>query len=195
VDQFLPTLAGRLKHLDFGFECIVMPKETASPLAVLVIEDEPLIRWTLSETLSAAGHTVVEAPDGANGLREAMTAAPVFDVIFLDFRLPDSNDFRLLTAIRTWAPRSAVVLMTASGTPDMVAEAYRLGVYRILNKPFDLVEVPNMVAAASAASRTIGGSVHGSSRHQCVPVSVPVGLGRDGNAAGTVDLRDLPALR
>jgi DNA-binding NtrC family response regulator len=113
----------------------------------------------------------------------------------LDFRLPDSNDFTLLTAIRTWAPQSAVVLMTASGTPELVAEAHRMGVYRVLNKPFDLVDVHNVVAAVSAASKTLGGNLHGSTRHQRVPVSVSMDLDRLRNEDGTVDLRGLPALR
>jgi DNA-binding NtrC family response regulator len=166
-----------------------------TPLSVLVIDDEPLIRWALSDALCEAGHAVIDAPDGAGGLRAVMTAAQAFDVVFLDFRLPDSNDFALLTAIRTWAPRSAVVLMTASGTPEMVAEAYRMGAYRVLIKPFDLVEVHNVAAAVSAASGTTGGSFHGSTRHQCVPVSVSMDLGRLRNEDGTVDLRGLPALR
>jgi DNA-binding NtrC family response regulator len=117
-----------------------------------------------------------------------------FDVVFLDFRLPDANDFTLLTAIRTWAPRSAVVLTTASGMPEIVAEALRLGVYRVLDKPFDPVEVHNVLAAVSAASWT-GGNLNGSSRHQRVPVSVPMDLGRLRNESGTMELRSLPALR
>jgi DNA-binding NtrC family response regulator len=171
-----------------------MSKEFTS-LAVLVIDDEPLIRCALSEALSEAGHAVVDAPDGAAGLRAVMTAPQAFDVVFLDLRLPDSNHFTLLTAIRTWASRSAVMLMTASGTPEMVAEAYRLGVFRVLNKPFDLVEVHDVVAAVSAASRTLGGNFHGSTRHQRVPVSVSMDLNRLRNEAGTVDLRGLPSLR
>ena len=171
-----------------------MPKEF-TPLTVLVIDDEPLIRWALSDALCEAGHAVVDAPDGAEGLRAVMTAPHAFDVVFLDFRLPDSNDFTLLTAIRTWAPRSAVVLMTASRTPELVAEAYLMGVCRVLNKPFDLVDAHKVVAAVSAASGTLGGNVHGSTRHQCVPVSVSMDLGRLRNEDGTVDLRGLPPLR
>jgi CheY-like chemotaxis protein len=141
-----------------------MPTESAS-LTVLVIDDEPLIRWALSEALAQAGHTVVEAPDGNGGLRAVMTAPCPFDV-FLDFRLPDSNDFRLLHAIRTWAPRSAVVLMTASGTPELVVDAYRLGAYKVLDKPFDI--------ARGAERRVCGrftgprGEFYGSTRHQAV---------------------------
>src|SRR5678815_802075 len=130
-----------------------MPTESAS-LTVLVIDDEPLIRWALSEALAQAGHTVVEAPDGTGGLRAVMTAPCPFDV-FLDFRLPDSNDFRLLHAIRTWAPRSAVVLMTASGTPELVVDAYRLGAYKVLDKPFDIAAVQNVVSAAASRAQEV----------------------------------------
>jgi DNA-binding NtrC family response regulator len=105
-----------------------MSKEFTS-LAALVIDDEPLIRWALSEALAEAGHAVLSAPDGAGGLLAVMRAPQAFDFVFLD------------------TPQSAVVLMTASGTKEMVAEAYRLGVYRVLNKPFDLAEVHNVVAA------------------------------------------------
>ena len=71
-----------------------------------------------------------------------------FDVIFVDWRHPDSNENPLLAAIREWAPRSAVVLMTSSHT-DVVTEAYRFGVHQLLCKPFDIDDVQNIVAAAS----------------------------------------------
>ena len=164
------------------------------PLTILVIDDESLIRWALSEALSDAGHAVVEASDAAGGLRAVMAAEHPFDVIFLDFRLPDSDDFTLLTAIRTRAPGSAVVLMTASGTPEMFSEAYRLGVAQVLTKPFDLVDVHTVVAAVSVAARTFGGTGHGSSCHHCVSVSVPMDLNRLGTEARAVDLCGLPAL-
>ncbi len=169
-----------------------MPKEF-TPRAVLVIDDEPLIRWAVSEGLSQAGHEVVTASDGDGGLRAVATAQRPFDVIFLDFWLPDSNDLLLLTAIRTWAPRSAVVLMTASHTPDVVTEAYRLGVYRVLNKPFDIADVQNIVVAASTVSRNMRGDFHGSTRRHRVSVSVSMDPTWDGNATGTVDIRDLSA--
>lgn len=93
-----------------------MPKEF-TPLAVLVIDDEPLIRWALSDALCEAGHAVVDAPDGAEGLRAVMTAPHAFDVVFLDFRLPDSNDFTLLTAI------SDLGASERSGADDRVRNA------------------------------------------------------------------------
>ena len=60
-------------------------------LRVLVVDDEPLIRWSLSETLEQSGHAVVEAGDAEGALR-ALSAGRPFDVVLLDYRLPDSND-------------------------------------------------------------------------------------------------------
>jgi len=170
-----------------------MPTET-TPLTVLLIDDDALIRWAVSETLSDAGHVVAEAPDSAEGLRAVVGTARPFDVIVLDFPLPDSNDFTLLAAIRTWAPGSAVVLTTGSATPEMVTDAHRFGVYRVLGKPFDLAELQNVVTAVSDASRSLRGDVDGSTRCQRVPVSVSMDSNRNGNATGTMDVRDLPAL-
>jgi CheY-like chemotaxis protein len=77
-------------------------------LRVLVVDDEPLIRWSLSETLSEDGHVVSEAGDGESALR-ALTASPLsFDVVLLDYHLPDSHDLALLSTIRQVAPRTAV---------------------------------------------------------------------------------------
>ena len=56
-------------------------------LRVLVVDDEPLIRWSIAETLGAAGHQVTEAQDAASALR-ALADAPSTDLVLLDFRLP-----------------------------------------------------------------------------------------------------------
>ena len=113
-------------------------------MRVLVVDDEPLIRWSIAETLGAAGHEVCEAQDAA-GAVQALTKTPTPDVVLLDFRLPDSNDLGLLARIRDLAPTSAVVLMTAFGTPDVTAGALELGVCRVLNKPFDMHELENII--------------------------------------------------
>ena len=119
-------------------------------LRVLVVDDEPLIRWSLSETLEQAGHAVVEAGDAASALR-ALTAGEPFDVVLLDYRLPDSNDLNLLATIRKLTPASAVIMMTAFGTPEVLTGALQLGAYRVIPKPFEVHEVAALVAQAHAA--------------------------------------------
>lgn len=122
-------------------------------LTVLVVDDEALIRWALAEVLRQRGHTVIEATS-ADGARNAMSqASGLIDVVLLDYRLPDSNDLHLLEEIRRRLPRSAVVLMTAFGTPEMVQGALDLGVYCVLNKPFDMHGVEGLITEAHRASR------------------------------------------
>ncbi len=116
-------------------------------LRVLVVDDEPLIRWSLSEVLAESGHSVTEAADGASAVR-ALTGDGPFDVVLLDYRLPDSNDLNLLLTIRRQAPQSAVIMMTAYGTAEMMSDALALGVYRVVAKPF---EVHDLVALISQA--------------------------------------------
>jgi DNA-binding NtrC family response regulator len=118
---------------------------------VLVVEHELLIRWSLAEALTAAGMTVQQAEDGRSAI--AMLAAdqrPGVDVVVLDYRLPDSDGLRLLGAIRHLAPSSQVILMTAFGTPEIVDGARALGVFRIVDKPFDLGAMAALVVDASA---------------------------------------------
>ena len=115
---------------------------------VLVVDDEPLIRWCIAETLSAAGFGITEAQDGASALR-ALADMPEPDVILLDLRLPDSSDLGLLKKIRSVAPAAAVIIMTAFGTPELVAEAKAMGA-SVLNKPFELDELKRLVLGREA---------------------------------------------
>jgi len=113
-------------------------------LHVLVVDDEPLIRWSIAETLGAAGHQVTEAQDAASALK-ALADAQAPDLVLLDFRLPDSNDLGLLAEIRRIAPAATVIMMTAFGTPDVTAGALKLGASRVLNKPFNMQDLEGIV--------------------------------------------------
>jgi len=119
----------------------------AGSLRVLIVEDETLIRWAVAETLTEAGHTVLEAKDAATALHLLDTSEPI-DVVLLDFRLPDSDDLSLVEWIRRRTSSSAIVMMTAFGTPQMTADAKRLGVYEIIAKPFDVGAIEELLAQA-----------------------------------------------
>jgi DNA-binding NtrC family response regulator len=120
-------------------------------LRVLVVDDEPLIRWALSETLAASGHTVTEAADGAAARRAVRDESHRPDVVLLDYRLPDSNDLGLLALIRREAPAAQVILMTAHRTPELAEGALDLGAYRVVSKPFEVDELAALVSEAHAS--------------------------------------------
>jgi DNA-binding NtrC family response regulator len=126
---------------------------TSKPLRILIVDDEALIRWSLCEILAREGHTVVQAVS-ASSAREVMDdAGQPIDVVLLDYRLPDSNDLKLLEEVRRRRPESAVVLMTAYGGPDVVQGALDRGAYCVVDKPFDMHEVEPLVRNAYQAMR------------------------------------------
>jgi DNA-binding NtrC family response regulator len=127
-------------------------KNPAAP-RVLVVDDEPLIRWSVSETLVDHGYEVVETGD-ARGARSAVKDAvdQSFDVVLLDYRLPDSDDLGLLASIRTLSPRAQVILMTAFGKPEVVRGALDLGAFRVISKPFEMQAIADLVAQAYGAT-------------------------------------------
>ncbi len=122
-----------------------------APLHVLIVDDEPLIRWCLAETLADAGHSVAEAGDGETAVRLVTNDREFFDVVVLDYRLPDSMDLDLLASIRRAAPKSAVIMMTAYGNPALAAGALELGAYRVVPKPFEVRDMADLVVQAHAS--------------------------------------------
>ena len=123
-------------------------------LRVLVVEDEALIRWSIAETLAHGGHTVLEAGSASMAVRALENTPDPVDVVLLDYRLPDSNDLGLLADIRRRVPESAVVMMTAYGTPEVTRGALELGAYRVVNKPFDMHGLESLVLEADRSRPT-----------------------------------------
>ncbi|MEO8257022.1 MAG: response regulator [Acidobacteriota bacterium] len=125
----------------------------SSPLRILVVDDEPLIRWSLAETLADGGHLVSEAGDGSAALRVLTDGDGPYDVVLLDYHLPDSHDLGLLSQIRRVTPKAAVIMMTAFGTPEMCEAALQIGAYRVVTKPFEVEDIADLVLEAYAAVR------------------------------------------
>lgn len=135
-------------------EIFPVSAEKSPGLRVLVVDDEPLIRWSLAETLTDMGHVAVEAGDGASAIL-ALDESDPFDAVVLDYRLPDSNDLNLLATIRQRAPQAAVVMMTAFGTPEVTSGAISLGAYRVVSKPFEMHDMATLVLQATQFTRSL----------------------------------------
>jgi DNA-binding NtrC family response regulator len=118
---------------------------------ILVVDDEPLIRWAVREGLESAGYTVLEAGSAREALA-SIDAGPCVDIALLDIRLPDSDDLGLLRRVRRDAPACRVIMMTAHGTPELLAQAITEGAFGTLSKPFDMGGMIDMVRAAEQAA-------------------------------------------
>ena len=124
------------------------------PRTVLVVDDEALIRWSLSEGLSDAGWTVRQAATGA----EARSAVRALEgqpfVLLLDLRLPDVSDLSLIRELRVARPDVPMIVMTAHGSDDDAAQALMSGVFSFVGKPFDVGEIVSLVDAAARHARS-----------------------------------------
>jgi DNA-binding NtrC family response regulator len=126
-------------------------RELFAMQTILVVDDEPLIRWAIREVLEDAGYAVVEAGTAKEAVGHMNGSGP-FAVALLDLRLPDCDDLTLLRRVRREAPQCQVVLMTAHGTSEVMAEAIGAGAFRAVSKPFDLSRVVGIVREAEAAA-------------------------------------------
>ena len=111
----------------------------------LVVDDEPLIRWSVSEALSDLGFDVDQAGDAASALHSVAGASEPFAVVVVDLRLPDMNDLGLVITLRRLVPTASIILMTAFGTPEVIAAAQALGA-TVINKPFEIDELKRLVS-------------------------------------------------
>jgi two-component system, OmpR family, KDP operon response regulator KdpE len=114
-------------------------------ITVLIIEDEPAIRRFLRTSLAANGYRLVEAGDGATGLREIEREKP--DLVILDLGLPDMKGTDLIRTIRATSPVPIIVLSVRSDERGKV-EALDLGADDYVTKPFGVDELLARLRAA-----------------------------------------------
>jgi DNA-binding NtrC family response regulator len=112
------------------------------------VDDEALIRWSVSEMLGERGYVVTEAGNARMALDAVRNAHEPFDVVLLDYRLPDSADLRLLQTVRALTPTSQVIMITAHNSPELAQGATALGAYRVISKPFEVDSLAALVNQA-----------------------------------------------
>jgi DNA-binding NtrC family response regulator len=112
-------------------------EEIHAPL-VLVVDDEALVRWSVAETLAAAGYRVIEAATGHDARAALNDAGQPIVAILLDLQLPDDTGLDVLEEVRRVRRSCPVLVMTAYGSPEAVDRAMKLGALAIVPKPFDL---------------------------------------------------------
>jgi DNA-binding NtrC family response regulator len=109
--------------------------EVSSPGSVLIVDDEAAIRESLQTLLEFEGYSVEIASDGAEGL--ARIGENPFDLVLLDFAMPDRNGIEILHEIRERDSELPVIMITAYGTVENAVNAMQAGATNFIQKPWD----------------------------------------------------------
>ncbi len=139
--------------------------KTVRPRRLVLIEDDGEMRRLVAEALREDGHAVTELEDGhafLTLLRASSGESPLrqADLVITDGRMPGCSGLDVIRAMRRVDPRVPVVLATAFGSPETHSEALALGAVAVIDKPFDLDELRNVVAGACGDS-SLGRSATG----------------------------------
>ena len=110
---------------------------------VLVVDDEQSMRELLAIMLRKDGFDVVAAESRAQAA--AVLARGPVDLIVTDVKLPDGDGIEILRHVKSAAPDTVVIVMTAFGSTETAVAALKLGAYDYLIKPFDVDELKIVV--------------------------------------------------
>jgi CheY-like chemotaxis protein/nitrogen-specific signal transduction histidine kinase len=119
------------------------------PTRCLVVDDDPHVRQMISDILTNAGHSVVMAVDGADGV-DKFKSDSSFDVVVTDLAMPKLNGLQLARLCKTLRPAVPVVMLTGWGVLLNEDELAEHGVDEVLSKPVRMDQVLGALAAARA---------------------------------------------
>ena len=109
---------------------------------VLVVDDEPLIRWSVGERLRDEGYDVLEAATGREAIEQCKQRV---DLVLLDSKLPDVDDLSVLGQLLRVRPDLPVILMTADPATESAAEGRHRRRFPCASKPFLLDDLVGLV--------------------------------------------------
>ncbi|HEY3729772.1 MAG TPA: response regulator transcription factor [Steroidobacteraceae bacterium] len=125
---------------------------------LLLLEDERNVAATLAERLRTEGFQVLVAESLASARRALGSGA--FDLALLDVALPDGNGFEFARLLRTQAPRTAIIFLTAHAAAEDRIHGLELGADDYVGKPFHyrelLLRIHNSLKRAQDLARVPG---------------------------------------
>lgn len=108
-------------------------------LAILLVDDEPLMRLSMVDALEAVGYDVHAAASGTEGIEAVRQKT--FDLVITDLRLPGTDGLSVLKATKEKSPQTEVVVITAHGSVESAVGAMKLGAFDYITKPFQMDEL------------------------------------------------------
>jgi CheY-like chemotaxis protein len=117
---------------------------------ILVVDDEPLIGEVFADYLTEQGFTVTVSPNAFQALE--LTAGTVYDLIFLDIRMPGMDGVDALEKMKALQPSARFILMTGywDQTQHLQERALKIGIFACVEKPFDIPDLMPLIEKALA---------------------------------------------
>jgi len=118
---------------------------------VLIVDDDPAVRFGLKDFLETRGYRVDEA-DSAKGAEQAFRENRP-DVVLSDYRLPDGDALTLLPRLRAISEEVPVIVLTGHGSVELAVQAMKEGAEHFLTKPVTLPALEVVIARSLANQR------------------------------------------
>lgn len=157
-------------------------EDNGQHVQVLLADDEENVRFAMKETLAPMGCDCCEAANGREAVE--MFAAGRYDLVVLDYRMPELDGIEALKEIHRLNPDVPVLFVTAYGTKELALEAMREGAYDYFTKPFDVEEM-RVVVRRALERRLLR------RRLQILTRQMDASLGFDQIIGSTAEMRDI----
>lgn len=124
------------------------PTASNNKIKILIVDDEPSVGDALKLVLESKGYEVVLANNGRDGLEESRKRH--FHVAIIDLFLTDIDGLHIIETIHQHRPDLPILLITGHSSPEVFAEARRVGAIGALGKPFQPAAILTLVCEALA---------------------------------------------
>ena len=158
---------------------------------VLIVDDEPGIRATLSDILTDEGYRTLATGSGREALEIYRSERP--DLVFLDIWLADRDGLETLQALRELDPEAAVIMISGHGTASTAVKSIKMGAHDYLEKPLSY-DLTLRAVAAALGEKTEKAAGRGAADAPAVPALEP-GKAREETLRRLEPTPELPWLR
>jgi len=117
---------------------------------ILVVDDDKNVRYSFRKMLRDKKYYILEASDGKQAIQKLQKKAP--NLVILDVKLPEMDWLATFKKIKEINSEIPIIIMTAYGTTDIAIDAMRIGAYDYVLKPFNIVEMQQLIEKALKTS-------------------------------------------
>jgi CheY-like chemotaxis protein len=133
MNNYSPPLSDNKKEL----------KDMALAPHILIIDDEPLVCWSLENSLSKKGYRLTTINTGEQAIQ--LLSSGRFDLVITDLELPSVDGFEVAMAVKRYLPNVPIIMISASSDPNCRERAKELSIEYYIDKPFNLDEISDLI--------------------------------------------------